>query len=305
MWLFQRNGPAAPFPRLLAAAAVLALLTPAMAAGPSATARISIERIDPSLDTPRHEFGDASSDHEAVVLAIARCHPEAGDPLTWPASVRSVFRLGLTPELTHVQAGAGRDGPGPSLQLTPFQAEAVLFSDEISRQRLRYAMDLDRNRSRAARYFFWIVAAGGFVTLLVGVQSLAGKTLPNPYAIALGAVVIAVSALATSLGSLSNYETGFTQPLNQERALAQLKQLHARIAADVNRKTTLCDRPGKDEKKEAKTLAVVDAWGARLEKILNDAVPNVAQPGDLASPAPPPQEGPGFSFPGRVASVSR
>lgn len=282
---------------------------PVQGKGQIAATPVSLESPDPAMDSPRHEFGNARSDHEAVVRAVARCL-DLGDPLTWSGPVRAAFFLGLTKDFTHAQPDRPTPGVAAgSVKLTPLQAGAVYFSDKISRERAKTAIALDDSRSRESWYYKLIVGVGAAVTVLAGVQTLFGRTTgasQNAVGIGtlvLGALVLAVSAASTSLSSLRSFEAGYSQPLVQERELAQLQQLHARIAIDVSKRGDFCIT-GKEAKVEMERVAVLDAWGARLEKILNDASISIAQPGDLVAPVRP-TEKPDTTGAAKVAAASR
>ena len=68
--------------------------------------------------------------------------------------------------------------------------------------------------------------------------------------------------------------------LRDERAIAQLEQLHWRVVSDVVNKTDLCVHPESDMER-------VRAWKERWEKIMDEAVESIARPGDLSSTSAP------------------
>jgi hypothetical protein len=275
-----------------------------------------LETFDRALDTKDHEYGNARGEHAAVVLRVGACLKGAPSPETWPPVIRSALMLGLNADYMHVEpASPGSKAVVPPL--LPFQAAAVFFSDKVSRERLLFARAIENVRGQADRYNFLLVMVGGALTFLAGMQTVIGHSSRwrSLLAMGLGVIVILASSVNSSISRLSDYNANQTESLTSQRALSQLQQLHARIVTDVMKNNDLC--AGRDQRQ----LAVVDAWGARLEKILNDAAPNLAEPGDLVARPPnakPPiaqgnQHGsPGvptrprsFSDPETVASASR
>lgn len=188
----------------------------------------------------------AAGDHEKVLAAIALMCDHANP--------------GGQPEAAHPR--------------TTFQIAALAYSDELKNQRIKIAGQIEHQRLTAWAYQLGIIGFGALATILIGLRPLFERLDRDSVNTGIAAAAIVFSGMVTSLSSLSAIEAGQTDLLHNQRTLAQLQQLHWRIDNDVFATTNLCD-PGNTD------LAKVGSWKDRFEKITDEAMPVVAQPGDL------------------------
>jgi hypothetical protein len=187
----------------------------------------------------------------------------------------------------HLLPANSRSTPGPdehsSSALTPFQVVALDYSEELKERRIKLDEEIRADRACAWWFQIGIVVFGGLATIMVGLKPLCERMRINFVNTAVAAFAIIFSATVTSLSSLSAIAAGQTDLLHHQRTLAQLQQLHWRINNDAFAATKLCDRD-----QENPDLSKVGSWKGRLEEITNEAMPIVAQPGDLRQGGPSP-----------------
>jgi hypothetical protein len=264
------------------------------AASPAALAEqteqtFTLEHFYRGTDDALKEFGAARSDHAAIALNIGQCYrDQIGDPLSWSPTVRAILFFELDEHLMHtlsykVSSLNNRNEPKDYLNLHPFHAAAISFSDRVSRDRLEFRKDLEHNRSLAWRFKLLAVALAAGATIFASARSVLGDTRAAAF---VGSLVIICSAGATAVSSMNSFEDSQATALRDQRALSQLQQLHWRIAADVLSRPNLCHQaPDRD-------MELVNAWRVRLETILDSAVESIAKPGDISSGRGPTQADP-------------
>ena len=228
------------------------------------------------------EYGTARSDHAEIAEAVAACSDGFADPTAWSASTRAVLLFELDDTLNHT---ISQYQPTPTLgrvpPLTSFQRAAILFSDKLSRDRLAFRYEQEHSQNLAMWFQVATAVLGGLATFLIGVRALVDKE--NAYVAWFSAAAIACSAAGTVAASLSTFGDYQTNQLRYSRALAQLQQLHWRVASDVVKAPLLCT--GNDENVSEKT-DIVNTWRDRYEAIRDTAAETLARPGDLATSSP-------------------
>lgn len=172
------------------------------------------------------------------------------------------------------------DQPESTHPRTTFQTAALAYSDELKDQRIKIASQIDQDRRAMWLYQLGIIGFGALATIFIGIRPLVEKLNRDKANTALAAGAIILSGVVTSLSSLNAIGASQTDLIHNQRTLAQLQQLHWRIDNDVFAATKLCDPDSTD-------LAKVQSWKDRYEKISDEAMPTVAQPGDLRQPDAP------------------
>jgi hypothetical protein len=162
---------------------------------------------------------------------------------------------------------------------TTFQMSARNYSEELRDQRIK--LDQEINDGQSASWLFKVVIAalGSLAAIMIGLKPLFEKfdnmKLVNT---SIAAAAIIFSGTVGTLSSVSAFADAQTRLLQNQRTLAQLRQLHWRVGNDVFAATRLC------ETGENPDLEKVGAWKFRFEEISNEALPSVAKPGDLGQP---------------------
>jgi hypothetical protein len=296
------------------------------------------------LDT---KTGPALIDHTNIVQAIGSCH-YAGAPTSWPPNWRERLgvadgddrpppnsrppdwpeRLGFADGDDRAPApGVGADGPVN--ELTAFEHTAFWQSARIGEERKRFSSDAQRRQSRS-RYnqlrILCLSAAGAF---MVGMRTLAlNKDHEAPFRSVMAGALLPISVfalllplLATAVSGVATFDNDNNLAVADIRTLAQLEQLHGRIAEDITSDPFLCpitratralykvstEAPQQDQifpvNRESFNLCLLDrlnrttAWEQRHERILNDATQTLAQAGDLPHTAAAPLSTPTQSNP--------
>lgn len=178
------------------------------------------------------------------------------------------------------------DGPASTAHTqTTFQTAALAYSEELKDQRIKIAKQIEHDHAVTWLYQLGIICFGAAATILIGLRPLFEKLNRDNINTTLAATAIIFSGLVTCLSSMNAIAAGQTDLLHNQRTLAQLQQLHWRIDNDVFAATKLCDPNSSD-------LAKVESWKDRFEKIADEAMPTIAQPGDLrqAAGAPGPEK---------------
>lgn len=223
------------------------------------------------------EYARARSDNADLLVAISRCYKDFGDPLKWSTAVEAI----VTDERSAHPALAVDwllQGVAPGLK--PYHAAAIAFSDKLSRERFKFAEELEA-KQRAERWYAWaIVLLGALATITVGFRSMLGTDASKRCSLAAGLAAVVLSAASTAVSTMNTNDGDHAVVLRDGRAVAQLEQLHWRVVSDVVNKTDLCVHPESDMER-------VSAWKARWEKIMDEAVESIARPGDLSSPSAP------------------
>ena len=248
----------------------------------------ALEPFYSGTDGALKEFGAARSDHATIALDIGQCyHEKFGDPIRWSPTVRAILLFELDEHLMHrlPYSNDGGDNPQRSLPvLNSFHAAAISFSDRISRDRLEFRRELEKNLSNAFWYQVCIVGLGAATTILIGIRAIMKDSTSSSGHVSVSGLVgiaaIVLSAAGVAVSSLNTFEGSQAIVLRDQRALSQLQQLHWRVASDVLKQHTLCNDHALPSDK---AMEMVDAWRSRLETILDGAMESIAKPGDLSS----------------------
>jgi hypothetical protein len=163
---------------------------------------------------------------------------------------------------------------------TTFQVAAKKYSEELTDKRIQLDEVIRAERSRLWWFQIGIAAFGGLATIMMGVKPLCDKLNVSFYGTAVAAFAIIFSSTVTTLSSLSAFANTQADLLQHQRTLAQLQQLHWRVGNDVFAATQLCDQNSNTD------LGKVGSWKDRFEEITNEAMPNIAKPGDLRQLGP-------------------
>jgi hypothetical protein len=250
------------------------------------------------------EFGTARSDHISLALMIVnRCFPGLNDPIKWSTQVKAMLLLGLNERLGHDPVPSDATGTNSHLDLKNwFQGAALSYSDRLSRDRLYYQRGLIDSRARAAAFQYALAIVAALATVLVGIKAIWPENLDifwKRVGIVIGITALIASASVTALTTLNSFYGSQDEATRDQRTVAQLRQLHWRIINDVESDRNLCiaeqdlyppssqPHTGDDTSVDEinKTLiGLVTSWKDRFETILNDALPNLSKPGDLAKP---------------------
>jgi hypothetical protein len=240
------------------------------------------DRFFRGSDSGLKEFGPARSDHLAIALNIGQCYEtEIGHPHQWPQSVRDALEIDLDKNPMHWISfdTAHANSPGsqdPKFVLNAFHWAAISFSDRISRARIQFGRELEDSRQSSLWYQRIVLALGAVATILISVRAMVeDKTKLARF---VGVLAIVSSAAGASVSSMNAFEGSQAIAARDQRALAQLQQLHWRVASDVLTRPELCR---KTSEPPGKAMEVVDAWRTRLEMILDSAVESISKPGDL------------------------
>ena len=228
-------------------------------------------------DQALKEYASARSDNADLLVAISRCYKDFDDPLKWSTAIQAILAdeqsAHPAPLVDWVLGGVA---PG----LKPYHAAAIAFSDKLSRERLKFAQELEAKQRAERRYQWAIVILSALATITVSVRSILGTDASKWCSLAVGLAAMVLSAASTAVSTMNTYDGDQAVVLRDERAVAQLEQLHWRVVSDVVNKTDLCVHPESDMER-------VTAWKVRWEKIMDEAVESVARPGDLSSPSAP------------------
>ena len=248
---------------------------------------IDPEQSNQPKDDNKKRLDTAWSDHASIARNIAQCYySNLGDPIDWPPPIRAI--LMLNPDEYIVQRTSydpsGQNLPKTTLPvLNPFHAAAISFSDRVRRDRLEFGKELEDNRFRATLYQFLIVGLAASATILISARAIWEGNARVARTVGIFAIV--ASAAGAAVSSVNSFEGCQATVYRDRRALAQLEQLHWRIASDVLQKPQLCGEPKTSPDKA--TMEVANAWRARLEAILDSAVESISKPGDISGGAAP------------------
>lgn len=250
----------------------------------------ALETFSPGGTLSELEYGTARSDHAEIAQAVAACYEGFANPVTWTISTRAVLLFELNNNLGH---GISQYEPpaeaGSVPRLTSFQRAAISFSDKLSRDRLAFRYDQGWFRNFATGFQVATAVLGGLSTFLIGLRALVDKDYKHVRS--LSAAALACSAAGTVVASLGTFGDFQTSQLRASRALAQLQQLHWRVAADVVKAPLVCS---KDHESSSDKTNIVNSWRDRYEAIRDAASDTLARPGDLgtATPKTPPNSDP-------------
>jgi hypothetical protein len=211
----------------------------------------------------------AIRDHDKVISAIRDMCTD--NPVT-TIQVDSQARLVSNKE---VSARAT-----PLSRPTNFQMAAANYSAELKDQRIKLDQEITAGQSESWWFKVAIAAFGGLSAITIGLKPLFERISNASVNIGIAAAAIILSGTVGTLSSLSAFADTQAQLLQHQRTLAQLQQLHWRVGNDVFAATSLC------EGKNNPDLQKVGAWKDRFEAITSEAMPNIANPGDLRQNPP-------------------
>jgi hypothetical protein len=245
------------------------------------TGGVRANQLDPlslqNRDRALKEYAAARTDNADLLVAISRCYQDFDDPLKWSAAVQAILADERSTHLAPLGEWVLR-GAAPGLK--PYHAAAIAFSDKLSRERLKFAQELDA-KQRAGHLYQWaIVILGALATITVSFRSMLGTDASKRCSLIAGLVAMVLSAASTAVSTMNTYDGDQALVLRDERAVAQLEQLHWRVVSDVVNKVDLCVHPESDMQR-------VEAWKVRWEKIMDEAVESIARPGDLSTASVP------------------
>jgi hypothetical protein len=156
---------------------------------------------------------------------------------------------------------------------TTFQLAATNYSAELRDQRIKLDQKITGEEARSWWFKVAIALCGGFATVAVGLKPLIERVGNVKLDTSAAAAAIIFTGTVGTLSGLNAFAETQGSLLQHERTLAQLQQLHWRVGNDVFAATDLC--------KNDEDLGKVGAWKYRFEEISNEAMPNVAKPGDI------------------------
>ncbi len=237
-----------------------------------------LESLAKSSTLSALEYGTARSDHAEIAEAVAFCDKRFSDPLKWSPATRVVLLFELGDSLGHEVSQDGATETGEVPLLTSFQLAALSFSDKLSRDRLIARHDLDEAESYAFWYQVATIVLGSLATLAIGVRALVSKE--NNYVAWYSFIALLCSALGTMAASINTFGDYHSVALRSSRTLAQLQQLHWRVASDVMKSGILCSADNVSIKEKS---AFIDYWRDRYEAVQDASAETLARPGNLAS----------------------
>jgi hypothetical protein len=210
--------------------------------------------------------------------------------------------------------------PGPDYVLTPFEQAAIYQSDRISAERQHYVADADKRQARLRWHQVTVLLVSAAAAFLVGLKTLMlNKDAELPFRSLVAGAFFPISIFAllmpvigTALSGVVAFDDDASAAVRDARAVAQLEQLHGRIAHDVIGDPHLCQMyqlaaeargqksAGIQTAVSAVRLRAFDAclqdrfartvaWEQRHEQILNDANQTLAHAGDLPRGSSPPK----------------
>jgi len=258
-----------------------------------------------SLAVPAQD--DPALDHRRLAETIGRCH--WGDPQSWTQEQRR--QLGLLPASAVNEAQrAAQTSTGRDDTFSAFEAAALYNSERVMAERRHYRNDANMRQTRLRQHQIMILLVSAAATFLIGLKTLVlNKELPFQAMVRGSLLPISVFALlmpviGTALSGVLAFDDDSSVAVRESRALAQLEQLHGRIADDVISDPYLCKldqvirdpqpilastqvRVASAELRACLTdrFARITAWEQRNEQILNDAGQTLAQAGNLAGPS--------------------
>jgi hypothetical protein len=286
-------------------------------------------------DIPIEKYDTRDLDHVHLAVAIGSCHTPAS-PVVWPEHWLQTLRLDRS-MLQQVASAGATDGPGISAaslrgedafrapptddlaqaDLTSYERSAIYHSDRIRRERASYLEEAEQRQNRIRRNQLRILllsAAGAFLvgmtTLVAGKDDAPFKSLTRGALLPISALALLMPLLSTAISGVVAFDDDSRIALRDQRTLAQLEQLHGRVAEDVTSDPFRCpvvraaqtleraqSGAGLPATATGLSRCIMDrmqrtaAWQQRHEQILNDATQTLARAGDLARPgdtkAPP------------------
>lgn len=243
-------------------------------------------------------YDHSSIDDENIVKAIKSCH--ASGVGTWMSDGPNSSQI----------ANATLSEPlvsGP----TAFERAALWQSLRIKTERERFLNEAEDRQNRARHNQLRILCLSAAAAFLVALRALASdKDADAPFRSLMKGALLPISilallmpVLATAVSGIATFDADTNIVVRHVRTLAQLEQLHGRIAEDVTSDPYLCSIIGATTVPHSTDigtppngagvtpanlnaclldrLARTIAWEQRHEQILNDATQTLAHAGDL------------------------
>jgi hypothetical protein len=271
---------------------------------------------DISIDKLDHRVAD----HVHIAVAFGSCHtPES--PAMWPEHWLGALRLDrsmlqrASVSTANEQTAAPAGTPTIDLrqeELTSFERAAIYHSDRILSERQRYLFEAEQRQDRIRRNQLRVLLLSAAGAFLVGMTTLvvAHKTdedapfrsLSKGALLPISALALLMPLLSTAISGLVAFDDDGKIALRDLRTVAQLEQLHGRVAEDVTSDPFRCSiiravqaldhAPASNVPDNADKLSrcVIDrmqrtsSWEQRHEQILNEAGQSLARAGDLLRP---------------------
>jgi hypothetical protein len=277
-------------------------------------------RQDISIDKLDHRV----LDHVHIAVAFGSCHtPES--PAMWPEHWLGALRLDRSMlQLARVSTANGPPNQQtvapawtPTIdlrqeELTSFERAAIYHSDRILSERNRYLFEAEQRQDRIRRNQLRVLLLSAAGAFLVGMTTLvvAHKTdedapfrsLSKGALVPISALALLMPLLSTAISGLVAFDDDGKIALRDLRTVAQLEQLHGRVAEDVTSDPFRCSIiravQALDHAPASKVLDNADklsrcvmdrmqrtsSWEQRHEQILNEAGQSLARAGDLLRP---------------------
>jgi hypothetical protein len=262
---------------------------------------------DFSLDVGIVSASAPTVDDDSIVRAIDSCDLP-GNAESQPVGWRNASAIA---DGNRQSAALTAPGIAPALE----QA-ARWQSQRISNERDHFAKDADNRQNRARLNQLRILCLSAAAAFMVGLRTLAlNKDSEAPFRPLMQGALLPISVfalllplLSTAVSSIATFDNDTHVVISDIRALAQLEQLHGRIAKDITGDPFLCPilratkalygatpgtppmAPAVPINREYFNLCLADrmnrtiAWEQRHEHILNDATQSLAHAGDLPRP---------------------
>lgn len=238
-------------------------------------------------DIAFEKYDHREVDHFSILRAIGSCHPDT-TPI-W------------TPVTTNPMVLDEREGH----QLVAFERAALWQSERIVKERERFLHEAEERQDRARHNQIRVLCLSAAAAFLVALRALAAgkdedaafRSLMKGALLPISVLALLMPVLATAVSGIAAFDGDANIVLRHVRTLAQLEQLHGRIAEDVTGDPFLCPitrataalsgerSPAADRTTLAQCLmdrmARTVAWEQRHERILNEATQSLAHAGDL------------------------
>lgn len=285
-------------------------------------------RTDISIDQSDHR----EIDHTNIAYAIGTCHL-SGNISTWPQDWLRTLRISSLniAEAAVSTAPSQANVAAHDQELSAFERAALWQSSRIIKERERFLHEAEERQNRARLNQLRILCLSAAAAFLVALKALAAskdedsafRSLMKGALMPISVFALLMPVLATAVSGVATFDGDPNVVVRHVRTLAQLEQLHGRIAEDVTSDPYLCPmvrasstvfassavptvsergvaiNPARLSECLMDRMARTVAWEQRHEQILNDATPTLAHAGDLPRSAdkPAPTVAPGAAKP--------
>jgi hypothetical protein len=286
-------------------------------------------------DITIEHFDHRTIDHINIASAIGSCHL-SGNISTWPSDWLRALQITSMDanEQTVTPVFLPSDARAHDQELTAFERAALWQSSRINKERARFLHEAEERQNRARSNQLRMLCLSAAAAFLVAVKALAtNKDEDAPFRSLMKGAMLPISilallmpVLATAVSGVATFDGDPNVVVRHVRTLAQLEQLHGRIAEDVTSDPFLCPimratnalystTTATPKSERALTvnpaglteclmdrMARTVAWEQRHEHILNDATQSLAHAGDLPRTADRPKPGLPAAEPARRVS---